>query len=536
MKQMSKMHDEDAHDDNLITMETSNQIHTRTQMRAAENAANSHILEPADVDNDTNSPLLVRNPAVTATNEHNKVTLLPSILPPRATSDDDLAAARPSVQHDAAGIDLHANFVDYSEVEIAKALARHSVEIGLPKHYAPNHVVPEGKMRVVGIKAKKISSTKAVLIVRLSLKNVRQMFCTSLEPKTKQGQGTDLSIMTALKITNPGAKPLFDLGVRCKPQSDTTRGMIAAFNSMLGGTIFDASQASSGDCETSEQNPFGDECNLPSSRDPVGYFKGAPDPKHHSQAMRSAMKAEWIKSHTSEMDGLWRHDVFQRVFCSSLTPQDRVFTSCFHYKIKQNGGEFDKCKVRLVVQGQHMRRKGENGVGEYDDFFSPVLAASGFRTILSLATQQNMFTDHVDIPQAFVQGELLPRGGHNGKVYISSPSGYDKDPLYVYRLLEPLYGMPSAARAWHTTMRAFLEKEGCATVGFEKSMWTVTIDGVRILLRAHIDDFVITCANRQVLDGFRARLLDAFEGTSEGVLQHYLGGNPLSMSRVTSVR
>ena len=59
MKAMSKMHEEDAHDDNLIAMETSNQIHTRAQMRAAENAANSHILEPADVDNDTNSPLLV---------------------------------------------------------------------------------------------------------------------------------------------------------------------------------------------------------------------------------------------------------------------------------------------------------------------------------------------------------------------------------------------------------------------------------------------------------------------------------------------
>ena len=86
-------------------------------------------------------------------------------------------------------------------------------------------------------------------------------------------------------------------------------------------------------------------------------------------------------------------------------------------------------------------------------------------------------------------------------------------------------------------MSAFLVKEGCVTVGFEKSMWTVTIDGARILLGAHIDDFVIVCgANQQVLDGFRARLLDAFEGTSEGVLQHYLGGNPLSMSRVTSVR
>jgi len=71
-------------------------------------------------------------------------------------------------------------------------------------------------------------------------------------------------------------------------------------------------------------------------------------------------------------------------------------------------------------------------------------------------------------------------------------------------------------------MSAFLAKEGCATVGFGKSMWTVTIDGACILLRAHIDDFVIACANQQVLDGFCVRLLEAFEGTYEGALQHYL--------------
>jgi len=210
------MHEEDVHDDNLIAMETSNQIHTRAQMRAAENFAHSHILKPPDVDTDIISPLLVCNPAVTATNERDNITLLPSILPPRATSGDDSAAARPSVQHDEAGIGQHANLVDYTELEIAKALARHSVEIGLPKHYAPNHVVPEGKMRVVGIKAKKISSTEVVLIVEfispISLKNMHmQMFCTSLEPKTKQGQGADLSIMIALTFTNQNANHLLTL-------------------------------------------------------------------------------------------------------------------------------------------------------------------------------------------------------------------------------------------------------------------------------------------------------------------------------------
>ena len=95
--------------------------------------------------------------------------------------------------------------------------------------------------------------------------------------------------------------------------------MIAAFDSMLGGTILDASQASSHDFETSEQKSFSDEYHLRSSRDPIGYSKGAPDPKHHGQAMQSAMKAEWIKSQTSEMDGLWRRGVFQKVFRASLT-------------------------------------------------------------------------------------------------------------------------------------------------------------------------------------------------------------------------
>ena len=77
--------------------------------------------------------------------------------------------------------------------------------------------------------------------------------------------------------------------------------------------------------------------------------------------------------------------------------------------------------------------------------------------------------------------------------------------------------MPSAARTWHTTASAFLVKEGCTKVGFEKSMWTVTIDGVRILLGAHINDFVIACANQQVLDGFCARLLDAFGAPMRGL-------------------
>ena len=126
--------------------------------------------------------------------------------------------------------------------------------------------------------------------------------------------------------------------------------------------------------------------------------------------------------------------------------------------------------MRLVAQGQHMHRKDEHGSGHFENAFSPVPHASGFRMMLALATQNNVHCDHVDISQAFVQGDLLPGDGYDGKVHVSAPPGHHEDPNYVYQLRRPPYGMPSAARAWHHTMSAYFKSQGCTLVGFERSM------------------------------------------------------------------
>jgi hypothetical protein len=47
-------------------------------------------------------------------------------------------------------------------------------------------------------------------------------------------------------------------------------------------------------------------------------------------------------------------------------------------------------------------------------------------------------------------------------------------------------------------------------------MWQVTQNGHNIVLAAHIDDFVMACADRPTLDSFRSRLLEVFDGTYEG--------------------
>jgi len=246
-------------------------------------------------------------------------------------------------------------------------------------------VPKDGEMRVTGIQAKKISKHKAVLVVKFlapaSLKDTEiQLFCTSLEPNTRLGQGADLTLLTAIRKTHPHAKTLHDIGVRQMSDADTTRvllahsvlhdshkhgpdhrfraqrrvldssqtkKMLSTLTSMGGGTFFDATQIDSVDDETSERNPHCEGFNVRAASDPDGYTRATPDPKHHGQAMRSSLRVEWIKSQALEMQGLWNRGVFHKVLCTSLAPQDRVFSSYFHYKIKRKGGGFDSAKSAL---------------------------------------------------------------------------------------------------------------------------------------------------------------------------------------------
>jgi len=62
-------------------------------------------------------------------------------------------------------------------------------------------------MRITGVDTKKLTKTKAVLIVKFlipqSLKDsTMQMYFTILEPQRSLGQGADLSILTAIKYAS----------------------------------------------------------------------------------------------------------------------------------------------------------------------------------------------------------------------------------------------------------------------------------------------------------------------------------------------
>ena len=88
--------------------------------------------------------------------------------------------------------------------------------------------------------------------------------------------------------------------------------------------------------------------------------------------------------------------------------------------------------------------------------------------MLALATAEDMLIDHVNISQAFLQGDLLEEEGFEDNLLISPPPGYGEDVKCVYRLCALLYGACTSSLAWHKTMSAFMERPGLKTVGFER--------------------------------------------------------------------
>jgi len=93
----------------------------------------------------------------------------------------------------------------------------------------------------------------------------------------------------------------------------------------------------------------------------------------------------------------------------------------------------------------------------YEHSYSSVPQASGFCTMLAI---EDMLITHVDIIQAFLQGDMLKEECFEGDVYILPPPGYGEDAKYVYHLCALLYSACTSSLAWHKTMTVFMEQQG----------------------------------------------------------------------------
>nr|GEZ52421.1 hypothetical protein [Tanacetum cinerariifolium] len=108
-------------------------------------------------------------------------------------------------------------------------------------------------------------------------------------------------------------------------------------------------------------------------------------------------------------------------------------------------------KARLVAQGHTQ----EEGI-DYEEFFTPVAGIEAIRLFSAYASFMGFMVYQMNVKSAFLYETI------EEEVYVCQPPGF-KDPDYpdkVYKVVNVLYGLHQAPRAWYETLANYLLENG----------------------------------------------------------------------------
>ena len=111
---------------------------------------------------------------------------------------------------------------------------------------------------------------------------------------------------------------------------------------------------------------------------------------------------------------------------------------------RNENNEVVKYKARLVAQGFTQKP----GV-DFNETYSPVMSGITFRYLISLAVQNRLFMQLMDVVTAYLYGSL------DSDIYMKVPDGIDISNRKVNRnmccvkLQKSLYGLKQSGRMWY---------------------------------------------------------------------------------------
>ena len=188
--------------------------------------------------------------------------------------------------------------------------------------------------------------------------------------------------------------------------------------------------------EKRKPDRYGFSCNLTTIEEPV--------------SMKDAlMQKEWIGAMSSVMVSLHENDVWDLV---ELPKGQKIVGSKWVFKLKRNeDGSVQRCKARLVAQG-YSQEKGLN----YDETFSPVVRSESIRSVIALASKNDLKMHQLDVTTAFLNGEL------EEDVYVKQPKGFvvEGQEHLVCKLKRSLYGLKQSPKCWNLTLHTQLMEMG----------------------------------------------------------------------------
>jgi hypothetical protein len=193
-------------------------------------------------------------------------------------------------------------------------------------------------------------------------------------------------------------------------------------------------------------------------------------------------------------------------------------------------GNFIKLKARLVAGG-HMQDRSL-----FDDISSPTVSTSAAFMVGAIAAHENRHVVTMDIGGAFLNAvlpddcEIFVRLGAVESAYLRTITpNYEEficpDGTIVVKLQKALYGCVQSAKLWYDMLVKYLVSEGFTPNPIDPCVFNKTIRESQCTICLHVDDMMITCADKAALEEFVSKVTSQFDDcvVHRGKVHSYLG-------------
>ncbi|UYV65648.1 hypothetical protein LAZ67_3004952 [Cordylochernes scorpioides] len=212
-------------------------------------------------------------------------------------------------------------------------------------------------------------------------------------------------------------------------------------------------------------------------------------PKTYREAMNTPFSDQWKEAMEEEFHSLTSHNVW------TLVPKpenENLIKGKWIFNIKLNpDGSIDKRKARFVAMG-HNQKPGV----DYEESFAPVMKLDSLRTLIAIASQQNMKIEQYDVKTAYLNAEL------KDDVYLEQPEGFVQagQENKVCKLNRSLYGLPQSGRCWNEKINQIFNDIGLRRLESEPCAYILQEEEKTLIIGIYVDDFLIIGSDSTIIN------------------------------------
>ena len=157
---------------------------------------------------------------------------------------------------------------------------------------------------------------------------------------------------------------------------------------------------------------------------------------------------------------------------------------------------------------------------DFSEVFSPIVRHTSIRVLLSIVAAQDLELEQMDVKTAFLHGHLEER------IYMEQPPDF-RDPgseEKICLLQKLLYGLKQSSRQWYKQFDSYVCSIGFFRYEYDLCVYVQSLeDGSRVFLLLYVDDMLIACKSRKVVQDLKASLSREFEMKDLGPARKILG-------------